>query len=121
MTFSSTGYAFSLNNQRFTARTVAGSSRLRITTDTNHFIGAFEPKWLRRTSLRSGYWTSLGPQINTELLLQLERIALVINQQRLIRVAKAGNQHVKQGLDQVDTLSQLPENCELHFSCDRPD
>lgn len=121
MTSSTTGYAFSLNNQRFTARSVPGSSRLRITTDSNRFIGAFEPKWLRQTNLRSGYWTSLGPQINTELLLQLERIALVINQQRLIHWAKENNRALSPELKQVDTLAQLPENCELHFNCDKPE
>ena len=55
MTSTANGYAFSLNNQRFTARPVPGSSRLRITTEANRFIGAFEPKWLRRTDLHSGY------------------------------------------------------------------
>lgn len=118
MTTHTTGYHFSLNNQAFTARTVPGSSRLRITTDNDDFVGAFEPKWLRRSDLQSGYWTSLGSQINTDLLLQIERVALLINRQRLIRNAKSGNQHAKRGLGQLRRLPTLPKNCTLHFPCE---
>ncbi|MCQ9616094.1 hypothetical protein L1889_04725 [Paenalcaligenes niemegkensis] len=118
MTSSNSGYTFSLNNQQFTARSVSGSSRLKISTDTNQFIGSFEPSWLRRADLHSGYWTSLGSHINTDLLLQLERVALIINRQRLIRFAKAGDQQAEQGLQRTSPPPKLPENCKLHFKCD---
>ena len=65
-----------------------------------------------------GLLTSLGQQINTDLLLQLERIALVINRERLLRIAKTGNSEAKHGLQKISTPPKLPENCELHFNCD---
>ena len=101
-------YQLSLNQRRYRIQASPGCSRLAVLKEHHaEVLGAYEPRWLGSSS-RGGYWASFRGDIDSQLLLNMDAIARLIDHHRLNESAHELNADLEPLLNLDGWLRALP-------------
>ncbi|HRK87461.1 hypothetical protein [Alcaligenes sp. SDU_A2] len=78
-------YHLTLGQRHYRIQARPGCSRLAVLEASRpNILGAYEPRWLG-SSCRGGYWAAFHDEIDSQLLLNMDAIARLIDSHRLAR------------------------------------
>ncbi len=101
-------YQLTLSQRRYRIQARPGCSRLAVLKEHHaDVLGAYEPRWLGSSS-RGGYWACFRSDIDSQLLLNMDAIARLIDHHRQNGPADELNADLEPLLNLDGWLSALP-------------